>query len=278
MKARRFGIAVICSWLTACAEPLPEPPDLTETIEAYERGPTVDVPLAELADAIVAWLDRRGLREELVGSGLVFDVIRTGAGLPEPERPGIDPEANPREAVQILEGRFTADLFVEVTRICQGHDPSTTTPNRDTNGELRVKSRLTESGFDGTFWGEFSQCRFRSDDVDLGFDFNTLTIDGEAALLLLDPRGFDIERDYLFVFEGIGILNGITLVDGQLDFLVRRDEGTEVRIADETGAQFFFFVPFDNPNAFELRTLSETWECDIALRRCLSTDGTRISW
>ena len=278
MNARLICVALPIAWLVACTEPLPDPPDLTDTIEAYERGPTAEVPIDEVAGAVVSWLERRGLREELVGSGLVFDVIKTGVGLPERARPGIDPGENPREAVQILEGRFSADLLVEVTSTCIGHDPRLTSPDREANGALEVRSRVTESGFDGTFWGEFDQCRFWSDEVDLGFDFNTLTVDGEAALLLLDPRGFDVERDYLFVFDGIGVLNGITVIDGRLDFLALQDEGTEIRIADDSGEQVFFFVPFDNPNTFELRTLSETWECDVAQRRCLSTDGTQVSW
>ena len=269
---------MVTACLAACAEPLPEPPDLTETIEAYQRGPTVDVPIEEVAERVLSWLERRGLRDELAGSGIVFDVIRNGVGLPERERPDVDPAENPRQAVEILEGRFSADLFVEIKTTCIGHNPQLTTPDREANGAVEVRSRLTESGFNGLFWGEFDRCRFWSDEVDLGFDFNTLTVDGDAALLFLDPRGFDIERDYLFVFDGIGILNGITLIDGPLDFLVLQGEGTEIRIADDGGQQIFIFVPFDNPNAFELRTLSETWECDVALRRCLNTEGTQITW
>ena len=205
-------------------------------------------------------------------------MIKTGVGLPEGNRPDIDPGENPREAVQILEGRFSADLFVEVSHICKGHDPQATTPDRGANGTFQVKSRLTESGFGGIFWGGFDNCRFWSDEVDLGFDFNTVTLDGEAALQFLDPLGFDTERDYLFVFDGIALFNGFLLLDGRLDFVFLQDVGTEVRVADGSGGNVFFFAPIDNPNAFEFRTLSETWECDVSLRRCLSTNGTQVSW
>lgn len=278
MSLRLSILFVLNTLLGACAEPLPEPPDLTETVEAYQRGPTADVPIEEVADAVVAWLDRRGLSDELIGSGLVFEVIKTGVGLPETERPGVDPGENPREALQILEGRFSVDLFVEITHICNGHDPVVTTPDQDENGTLQIKSRLTESGFGGIFWGKFDTCRFWSDEIDLGFDFNTVTLDGESALLLLNPLGFDTERDYIFVFEGIAIFNEILLFDGRLDFLFLQDVGTEIRVGDGSGGNVFFFIPIDNPNAFELRTLNETWQCDVSLRRCLSSDGTRVSW
>lgn len=264
--------------IAACAEPLPEPPDLTDTIEAYERGPTVDVPIADVADLVLEWLDRLGLSEELIGSGFVLDVVRMGVGFPESDRPDLDPSDNPREALEILEGRFLVDLLVEATHICEGHDPKATAPDRERNGTLEVNLRLTESGFDGAFWGEFNTCRFWSDEVDLGFDFNTVIVDGPAALLFLDPAGFDIERDYIFVFDGLAIFNGVLLLDGQFDFLFLQGVGTEVRVSDREGGQIFFFVSVDDPNVVELRTLSETWQCDISLQRCLSSDGTQVSW
>ena len=101
---RPHHLPLVLALIGGCAEPLPEPPDLSETIEAYQIGPTADVPIDEIADAVVAWLERRGLSDELIGSGLVFEVIKTGVGLPDSNRPDIDPGENPREAVQILEG------------------------------------------------------------------------------------------------------------------------------------------------------------------------------
>ena len=100
----------------------------------------------------------------------------------------------------------------------------------------------------------------------------------DAALRLLNPLGFDIERDYLFVFQGIAIVNGVAILDGQLDFLVLQGIGTELRVVLAEGEEIFFFSPEGNPNEFELRTLNETWQCDVGLRRCLSTGGTQISW
>ena len=278
MRAPTWLFCIALALLFACAEPLPEPPDLTDTIEAYRAGPTAEVAIEEVAELVVQWLDRVGLADELAGSGFVLEVVRTGVGFEPADRPDFDPADNPRDALQILEGRFLVDLFVGVTHTCEGHDPEATVPDRAQNGTFDVNLRLTESGFEGTFWGEFDRCRFWSDDVDLGFDFNTVILDGPAALLFLDPAGFDIERDYIFMFDGLAIFNGVVILDGQFDFTFFQRSGTEVRVSDPERGQFFFFVPIDDPNAFELRTLDETWQCDLALQRCLSEDGTQISW
>ena len=80
MMLRRYRLLLLLALVGGCAAPLPEGPDLSETIEAYQRGPTADVPIDEIADAVVAWLDRRGLSDALIGSGFVFEVIKTGVG------------------------------------------------------------------------------------------------------------------------------------------------------------------------------------------------------
>lgn len=270
--------SVLVISLLACTEPLPEPPELTETLRAYEEGPTVDVPIQDVADLVADWLDRTGLADELRSSGIIIEQVSTAIGLGNRDLGDLEPTENVREGVEILDGRFLVDLFVEVTHVCEGHDPGVITPDPDANGTLNVNLRLTESGFDGAFWGEFDTCRFRNDDVDLGLDFNEVIADGPAGFLFLDPLGFDTERDYLFAFEGLVIVNAVLVLDGPFDFLVQQDVGTFVRVEDETGGQVFLFQPIDNPNAIELRTLSETWECDLSLQRCLSSDGTEVIW
>lgn len=264
--------------LLACKQPLPEPPDLTETLQAYEEGPTVDVPIQEVADLVVDWLDRTGVANELRGAGIIIEQVSTGIGLGNRDVGDLETSENVREGIQILDGRFFVELYVEVTHVCEGHDPEAIAPDPETNGTLNVNLRLTESGFDGTFWGEFDTCRFRSDDVDLGLEFNEVLVDGPAGVLFLNPLGFDTERDFLFVFDGLAIVNGVLLLDGPLDFLVQQDVGTFVRLQDASGGQVFLFQPIDNPTMLELRTLSEIWQCDLSLQRCLSNDGTQVSW
>lgn len=264
--------------MLGCAESLPEPPDLSERLAPYQEGPTTDIPLQEVVDTILRELERTGLAGSLAGVRIIIGEVSDSIGLPESFPPNVDPGANPREAVQILEGRFFVDLIADVTHICEGHDPEAAAPDADVNGTLKGSARITESGFQGVFWGAFDTCRFRDDSVDLGFDFNTVILDGSAAVWFLDPLGFDIERDYLFVFEGLAIFNGVLVLDGQFDFLFRREVGTSVRIPTQDGGQVFLFQPIDNPNAFELRTLTETWSCDLLAQQCSSTDGTLVSW
>lgn len=264
--------------LLACKQPLPEPPDLTERLQAYQEGPTVDVPIQEVADLVVDWLDRAGVADEFRGSGIIIEQASTGIGIGDLDLGNLEPGENVREGVQFLDGRFFVDLYVEVTHVCEGHDPESTAPVPETNGTLNVNLRVTESGFDGAFWGEFDTCRFRSDAVDLGLEFNTLILDGPAAAVFLDPSGFDTERDFLFVFDGIAIVNGVLLLDGPLDFLVQQEVGAFIRVQDENGGQVILFQPIDNPTALELRTLSEAWQCDLSLQRCSSSDGTQVSW
>jgi hypothetical protein len=275
---RAFVSILLPVSLLACSEPLPEPPDLTETLQAYEEGPTVDVPIQEVADLVVDWLDRTGVADELRGSGIIIEQVVTGVGLGDRPVGDLEPSENVREGIQILDGRFFGDFLVEATHICEGHDPEAIAPDPETNGTLNVNLRLTESGFAGAFWGGFDTCRFRNDDVDLGLEFNTLIADGPAGLLFLDPLGFDVERDYLFTFEGLLIVNDVLVLDGPLDFLFQQDVGTFVRVQDESGGQVLLFQPIDNPTALELRTLSETWQCDLSLQRCSSSDGTQVSW
>lgn len=264
--------------LLACAAPLAEPPDLSERLEPYQKGPTGDVPLQEVVDTILEELEKTGLAGTLAGVRIIVGEVDDAIGLPEAFPPDVDPGTNPREALQILEGRFFVDLIAELTHICEGHDPEAQAPDADVNGTLKGSTRITESGFQGVFWGEFDTCRFRDDSIDLGFEFNAIILDGPAAVWFLDPLGFDVERDYLFVFDGLAIFNDVLVLDGQFDFLFQREVGISVRVPARDGGQVFLFQPIDNPNALELRTLSETWKCDLSLQQCLSTDGTQVSW
>lgn len=269
---------LLAASLLACKEPLPEPPDLTETLQAYEEGPTVDVPIQEVADLVVDWLDRTGVADELRRSGIIIEQVSTGIGLGDGAPGDLEPSENVREGIQVFDDRFFVELYVEVAQVCEGHDPHAIAPDPETNGTLNVNLRLTESGFDGAFWGEFDTCRFRNEDVDLGLEFNEVIADGPAGFLFLDPMGFDTEGDYLFVFDGLVIVNDVLVLDGPLDFLFQQDVGTFVRLRDASGGQAFIFQPIDNPNALELRALTETWQCDLSLQRCLSSDGIEVSW
>jgi hypothetical protein len=204
--------------------------------------------------------------------------VNDAIGLPEVLPPDVDPGTNPREALQILEGRFFVDLLAEVTHVCEGHDPDAEVPDAGVNGTLKANTRISESGFEGVFWGEFDTCRLRDDSVDLGSEFNTIILDGPAAVWFVDPLGFDVERDYLFVFDGLAIFNNVLVLDGQFDFLFQQGLGTFIRVPARDGGQVFLFQPIDNPNALELRTLTETWSCDLSAQRCASTDGTQVFW
>ena len=279
----RIGLKVPLTALIAitwvgCASPLPEPPDLSDRLAPYQAGPTTDIALQEVADTILEYLERTGLAGSLRGIGIIVDEVNDAIGRPETFPPDVDPGTNPREALQILEGRFFVDLVAEATKICEGHDPEAEGPDAEINGTLRANARIFESGFEGVFWGEFDTCRLRDDSVDLGFDFNTIILDGPAAVWFLDPLGFDIERDYLFVFDGLAIFNDVLVLDGRFDFLFQQDVGTFVRVPTQDGGQVFLFQPIDNPNALELRTLTETWSCDLTAQECASTDGTLVSW
>jgi hypothetical protein len=270
--------ALLAVVLLGCAESLPEPPDLAERLAPYEEGPTTDVPLQEVVDTILEYLERTGLAGSLAGIKIIVGEVNDAIGLPEALPPDVDPGTNPREALQILEGRFFVDLIADVTHICEGHDPEAETPDADINGTLEGSTRITESGFQGVFWGEFDTCRFREESIDLGFEFNTIILDGPAAVWFLDPLGFDVERDYLFVFDGLAIFNNVLVLDGRFDFLFQQAVGTFVRVPTQDGGQVFLFQPIDNPNALELRTLTETWTCDLSAQQCASTDGTQVFW
>ena len=267
--------ALLTIALLGCAESLPEPPDLAERLAPYQEGPTTDVPVV---DTILAELERTGLAGSLTGVQIIIGEVNDAIGRPETFPPNVDPGTNPREAVQILEGRFFVDLIAEFTHICEGHVPEAEAPDADVNGTLKGSARITESGFQGVFWGEFDTCRLRDDSIDLGFEFNTIILDGSAAVWFLDPLGFDVERDYLFVFDGLAIFNDVLVLDGPFDFLFQQEVGTSVRIPTEDGGQVFLFQPIDKPNALELRTLSETWSCDLSAQQCVSTDGTQVFW
>ena len=272
--------------LLGCTEPLAEPPDLTERLEPYREGPTADVPLQEVVDTLLEELERTGLAGSLGGVQIIIGEVNDAIGRPETP-PDVEPRTNPREALQILEGRFFIDLIADVTHICEGHDPEAEAPDAEVNGTLEASARITESGFQGVFWGEFDTCRLRDDSVDLGFELNTIILDGPAAVWFLDPLGFDVERDYLFVFDGLAIFNDVLVLDGQFDFLFQRENkevepptrgGTLVRVPTQDGGQVFLFQPIDDPNALELRTLTETWLCDLSAQQCSSTDGTQVFW
>ena len=274
---RCVGLAVLSFIALGCAESLAEPPDLSARLAPYQEGPTADVPLQDVVDTVLRELERNGLAEALAGVRIIIGEVSDSIGLPETFPPDIDPGTNPREALQILEGRFFVDLIAEFTHICEGHDPGAA-PDAAVSGTLKGSTRITESGFEGVFWGEFDTCRFRDDSIDLGLDFNTVILDGPAAVWFLDPLGFDTDRDYLFVFDGLAIFNDVLVLDGSFDFLFQREVGTFVRVSTEDGGQVFLFQPIDNPNALELRTLTETWICDLSAQQCSSTDGTLVSW
>jgi len=266
--------------LQGCSEPLPKAPDLSETLEAYQEGPTAELSVQEVVDLVPKSLDEAKLADELRKLNIIIETISKGLGLPERTPPTMDSSEDVRQGFRVLDGRFFVDLYAELTHVCEGHDPEATVADPETNGTLDIGLILTESYFDGVFWGEFEHCRLRSDEVDPGLGFNKLTFDGPTALELLNPLGFAVERDYLFVFDGTITLNGLLELDGQLDFLVQQGIGTEVRIrnADRAGGQVFLFQPMDNSNALELRTFSEAWQCDIEQQRCLSNTGTQVSW
>ena len=274
----RICLPALLIVLLGCAESLPEPPDLAGRLLPYEEGPTTDVPLQEVVDTVLRELERTGLADSLAGVKIIIGEVNDAIGLPESFPPDIDPGTNPREALQILEGRFFVDLIADFTHICEGHDPEAEAPDADVSGTLKGSARISESGFEGVFWGEFDTCRFRDESIDLGFEFNTIILDGPAAVWFLDPLGFDVERDYLFVFDGLAIFNDVLVLDGAFDFLFQQDLGTFVRIPTQDGGQVFLFQPIDNPNALELRTLTETWTCDLSAQQCSSTDGTQVFW
>ena len=168
--------------LQACAEPLPEAPDLTETLEAYDQGPTVGLGVERIVREALASQELVELAGLLRAGGLIISEVEDALGPPDPGERGPDPSTPGREAVRIVGPRSFFDIYAETRHICRGHDPEATELDPDKNGTLTMKCSSDESAFESSLWGEFKNCHPLASSSDLGS--NTLVLDGPVSLEL----------------------------------------------------------------------------------------------
>lgn len=167
--------------------------------------------------------------------------------------------------------RLRVTALTTVEKICPGEGGE---PDKETNGALTYTLRVQENGVLDTVWGEFAACRF----PDPGERFpgftslpreagDIVTYDGSMDVYLggnLQLLELDLQH-FLFRLEGSGEVGG-TPFDVGLDFRVRQDRKTEVRVPADGGDVVFSFA--SGTTLVGLQTGEGSYCCDFERRAC----------
>jgi hypothetical protein len=227
--------SIVASVLAAACGPdridRPVPPDLSEIVAAYERPQgLLDPALAPTLLAEVA--TRTAVLEESRAAFLVADALVTlrdrldAAGFPVSS----DDDSDEDSDVDSDDRRL--DAYGRITRVCQGWDPGSTTPNPGRDGELVLTATIDDGRLGRTVWGTATRCRERVA-VTAERSANAL-LSGAVAVYLADGLPARVEEAAFVVRFAGAIGTDERQVDLPFDFLFRYPD-VELRLPGRDG-------------------------------------------
>jgi hypothetical protein len=270
------GLIAVCS--PGCSNlELPEPPDMSKLVEAYENPDGMldpDNP-ADLGDQVVAAVNdaRTGAPIEL-SNKLAASLSKIGGNSQsqpdEDGEDGEDGEGGASSGAQTVAGsKIEVAAVVKVHHICGGWDNRI---DEDINGSADVTLTLDRAGMIPTVWGELSRCRFERGDVDAELDGDIRirfgTRQPRLALRALRTVGQFVD------FEGsVKAMRGDEMLDVEVSsnfrFFLNGDVHINVNLADGTNvigiikASELTAVASTGRMQVGVITREDQWECTL---------------
>lgn len=207
---------------------LPEPPDMTELVQAY-NAPTGNL-TAENAGAL--WTDVMDIADEMrvaspveLANDVTTDLSTLGGQSEEPPAAGPDDGLVDSPGPEELNGnRIDLAAIAVINRVCGGWEAAEAEANANRDGLLQLTATFDSAGFIPTIWGSLRTCRFSRSDfrAELDGELRIHFGDGEERVPLRSLR----RVAYLVEFDG--------------DVLVRASDETELEFSTRL---HFKYVP-----------------------------------
>jgi hypothetical protein len=255
MSAQLASVLAVTGALAACGRSIDNP----RAPDSLPLQTTYDLPQGHLsAESIVEtardFAERIQLKAATGDMGMVGNVLAEAedSGLID-DRATLDQSEHPRRL-----------LTIDITRVCRGTDPDTTSVDAERFGTMTMTLKASEHGLFPVVWGSFDRC------IE-AVNGQVLTLDGDyfVSIRASSTAG---QVDLLYAFSGL-LTNDTVDFTGNLDFRLLADGSSEVRVHAADGD---VVVGVDGLGRETVRDVVGEWVCELSELHCMNTDTQQV--